>query len=186
MFLFAALRFPCQVSTRQSLCQVGPPQPFPRKEKIKKPCRPCHGAERQAQNPASPPPRNPRPRRRLRSIPQFSPPPPPVHAESATYAWTQRGSRSPAASSAAPRRPRGPEWSHRSSLRAGSVPSTPMSTRSRGRGPGCRRWLSSPSCCSGASSSCRPRTSGTPTTRTATGSPSTARATRRYGTARQA
>ena len=35
------------------------------------PCRPWHGAQRQAQNPASPPPKNPRPRRRLRSIRPF-------------------------------------------------------------------------------------------------------------------
>ena len=114
---------------------------------------------------------------------------PPGPGAGSTTPWTPQGSHLPeaVASNAAPRPPRGAEGGHRSRLHAGSAPpSTPTSTRRRGRGPGCRSWPSSPSSCSGASSSSRPRTSGTPTTPSATGSPLTARGIQRYGTVRHA
>ena len=152
------------------------------------PRRPCHGTPKPKQNPESP--RNPRRRRRLlRPIPRYPPPssrlPP---GAGSTTPWTPHGSRSPEAvsSSAAPRPPRGAEGGHRTRLRAGSPPSTPTSTRRRGRGPGCRSWPSSPSSRSGASSFSRPRTSGTPTTPSATGFALMAREIQRYGTARHA
>jgi hypothetical protein len=113
--------------------------PASKEKERKMPRRPCHGTERQAQNP---------PHRLRLETPvdgdDFDPFSISITTSSRQrrihrFEWTQRGSRSPAAaSSAAPRPPRGPVGTRRSRLGAGAASSTPTSTRSRGRGPGCR------------------------------------------------